>query len=212
MKESGMVPLFYHDDISICKEVIKACYQGGAKVFEFTNRGNFAFDHFKELKNYFSNECPDLALGVGTVMDPATAALFIQAGADFIISPVLNQEIIKFCNRHNILTIPGCFTLTEISQAQEWGVEVVKLFPADQLGPSFVSAVKAPLPWCNIMPSGGVDLSEENLTAWFNAGVYCVAIGSQLITKDIINKGDYKALELKVKKGIGIIQKLKSDK
>lgn len=209
MKESGMVPLFYHDDIALCKEVIKACYHGGARVFEFTNRGDFAFDHFKELKKYFTQECPELALGVGTILDPSAATLFIQAGADFIISPILSEEIIKLCNRRKVLCIPGCFTLSEISQAEEWGAEVVKLFPADQLGPTFVSAIKAPMPWCNVMPSGGVTLAEENLSGWFKAGVYCVAMGSQLITKDIIQKKDFKSLEVNVKNGIELIKKIK---
>ena len=192
MKESGIVPLFYHDDLSLCKEVIMASYKGGAKVFEFTNRGEFAFDHFKELKKYFSKECPDLSLGIGTVLDASTAAVFILAGADFIVSPILNEELVKVCNRKKVLCLPGCSTLTEISAAEELGVEIVKLFPAEQLGPAFVSAMKAPLPNTLVMPSGGVDLSEENLSSWFKAGVYCVGMGSKLITKEIIDKKDFK--------------------
>ncbi|MBX9852727.1 MAG: bifunctional 4-hydroxy-2-oxoglutarate aldolase/2-dehydro-3-deoxy-phosphogluconate aldolase [Cytophagaceae bacterium] len=209
MKESGIVPLFYHDDLSLCKEVIMACYKGGAKVFEFTNRGEFALDHFKELKKYFSRECPDLALGIGTVLDPSTASVFILAGVDFIVSPILNEELVKVCNRKKVLCLPGCSTLSEISKAEELGVEIVKLFPAEQLGPAFVSAMKAPLPNTLVMPSGGVDLSEENLSAWFKAGVYCVGMGSKLITKEIIDKRDFKSLGANLKKGREIIQKIK---
>lgn len=211
MKETGMVPVFYNPDPGICKNVIKACYEGGVKVFEFTNRGDFAHDLFSELNKYALKELPGLIMGVGSVMDPGTTSLYIQLGANFIVSPVLNEEMAKICNRRKISWSPGCGSVSEISKAEELGAEVVKIFPGSQVGgPKFVEAVKGPMPWSSIMPTGGVEPAEENLKAWFKAGVHCVGMGSQLITKEVIEKKDYQSLTENCRKAIEIIKKLRS--
>jgi len=187
MEETGLVPLFYHHDAEICKKVISACHDGGAKVFEFTNRGDFAHEVFP------------------------TAAIFMQMGADFIVSPVLNPDVAKTCNRRKVLWIPGCGTLTEISQAEEFGAEIVKVFPGNAVGgPSFVKAVKGPCPWTSIMPTGGVEPSEENLEKWFTAGVTCVGMGSALITEKVVKAGDWGALTVKVKETLAMIRKFRT--
>ncbi|HOK25997.1 MAG TPA: bifunctional 4-hydroxy-2-oxoglutarate aldolase/2-dehydro-3-deoxy-phosphogluconate aldolase [Bacteroidales bacterium] len=199
MRETGVVPIFYNKDTDICKNVIKAIYDGGIKVFEFTNRGDFANEMFSELNRWASKELPDMILGAGSVVDAATAAIYIQAGANFIVSPILNPEMAKVCNRRKILWIPGCGSLSEINQAEELGAEIVKIFPGLATGgPDFVKAVKGPCPWTSIMPTGGVEPTLENLREWFEAGVTCVGIGSNLITKEIVQKKDWKSLTAKV--------------
>lgn len=210
MKETGIVPVFYHKDIEICKSVLKACYAGGVRVFEFTNRGDYAHEVFAELNKYAAVETPEMILGIGSVVDAGTTSLYIQLGANFVVSPVLNAEMAKVCNRRKIGWSPGCGSVTEISYAEELGAEVVKIFPGSQVGgPSFVKAVKGPFPWSSIMPTGGVEPTEENLSKWFDAGVHCVGMGSQLITKEILTSGNYKALEETVSKAIALVQQLK---
>jgi 2-dehydro-3-deoxyphosphogluconate aldolase / (4S)-4-hydroxy-2-oxoglutarate aldolase len=210
MAETGMIPVFYHKDIDVCKKVMKACYEGGVKVFEYTNRGDFAHEVFAELSKYASKELPDMILGVGSVVDAGTTSLYIQMGANFIVSPLLNEDMAKVCNRRKVLWSPGCGSVSEISKAEELGAEIVKIFPGSQVGgPKFVEAVKGPMPWSSIMPSGGVDTSEDNLAAWFKAGATCVGMGSQLITKDVIEKGEYQKLTEECKKALEIIKKYK---
>lgn len=210
MKETGIVPVFYHQDVEVCKKVIKACYLGGARVFEFTNRGDFAHEVFGELTKYARVELTEMAIGVGSVIDAPTAALYLQLGTDFIVSPILNEEMAKVCNRRKVLWSPGCGSLSEISKAEELGAEVVKIFPGKQVGgPDFVKAVKGPCPWSSIMPTGGVEPTEENLSEWFKAGVHCVGIGSKLISKKILDDKDYTALTNTVKTTIEIVSSLK---
>ncbi len=210
MKETGMVPVFYHPDLETCKKVVKACYDGGVRVFEFTNRGDFAHEIFSELNKYAIKELPDMIMGVGSVIDPGTTSLYIQLGANFIVSPLINEEMARICNRRKISWSPGCGSVSEISKAEELGAEVVKIFPGSQVGgPKFVSSVLGPMPWTSIMPTGGVEPSEENLSAWFKAGVLCVGMGSQLITKEITKNADYNLLTSKVKDAIKIINSLK---
>jgi 2-dehydro-3-deoxyphosphogluconate aldolase/(4S)-4-hydroxy-2-oxoglutarate aldolase len=210
MKATGVVPVFFNANVEISKSVVKACYDGGIRVFEFVNRGDFAHEVFSELNKFAIKELPGMILGVGSVVEPATAALYIQAGAHFVVSPLLNEEMAKICNRRGIAWAPGCGTISEINKAQELGAEIVKLFPASEIGgPSFVKAVKGPMPWTNIMPTGGVDTSESNLKGWFNAGVTCVGMGSNLFPKDIIEKGDFKALTQKVKELMNTIGKVR---
>jgi 2-dehydro-3-deoxyphosphogluconate aldolase/(4S)-4-hydroxy-2-oxoglutarate aldolase len=210
MKESGLVPVFYHADITVCKEVATACYRGGARLFEFTNRGDFAHEVFGELSHYFSMEMPDMILGAGSVVDPHTAALYIQLGANFIVSPVLHEEVARICNRRKILWSPGCGSVSEISRAEELGAEVVKIFPGAEVGgPRFVEMVKGPMPWTSIMLTGGVEPTRESLSAWFKAGVWCVGMGSQLITKVMVAGRDYPAMENNVRKVIEIIASVK---
>lgn len=189
---TGIVPVFYHPDASIAKHVINACYDGGIRAFEFTNRGDFAHEVFRELSLYVKKELPDLVLGVGSVVDAGTTSLYLQLGADFIVSPVVNPEMAKVCNRRKIMWSPGCGSLTEISMAEELGAEIVKIFPASQVGgPGFVKSVLGPNPWTLIMPTGGVKPEEDNLKEWFQAGVACVGMGSQLFKSEWIKNGDY---------------------
>ncbi len=211
MKATGVVPVFFHADLDTCKNVVKACYDGGIRVFEFVNRGDFAHETFGELNKYALKELPGMILGAGSLVEAGTTALYIQAGANFIVSPLLNEEMAKTCNRRGVAWSPGCGTISEISKAQELGAEIVKLFPASEIGgPSFVKAVKGPMPWTNIMPTGGVDTTEANLKGWFSAGVTCVGMGSNLFPKDIMDSGNYAALTLKVKALMETIHKVKN--
>jgi 2-dehydro-3-deoxyphosphogluconate aldolase/(4S)-4-hydroxy-2-oxoglutarate aldolase len=211
MEETGLVPLFYHSDAGICREVISACHAGGAKVFEFTNRGSFAHEVFSEVKKWAREQCPGMMIGTGSVMDAPTAALYMQLDADFIVSPVLNAEVAKTCNRRKVLWIPGCGTLTEISEAEELGAEIVKIFPGTSVGgPAFVKAVKAPCPWTSIMPTGGVDPSEENLRQWFAAGAACVGMGSALITDKLVKTAGWQELKENVQATLNTIKRLRT--
>jgi len=210
METSGMVPLFYHPDIKTGKQVLKACYDGGAGLLEFTARGDFAHEVFAELVKYAVAELPGMILGVGSVTDAASASRFMGLGANFIVTPVLREDIAIVCNRRKVLWSPGCGTLTEIAKAEELGCEIIKLFPGDIYGPQFVKGIKGPQPWTSIMPTGGVSPDRENLSAWFNAGVTCVGMGSQLISKEIIAKEDYEALKLKVAQTLQIIKEVRS--
>lgn len=199
MREAGIVPVFYHKDPAVCKNVLKSCYEGGIKIFEFTNRGDYAHELFGELNKWAEREIPSMIMGAGSVVDAGTASLYIQLGANFIVSPILNPEMAKVCNRRKILWSPGCGSLTEINYAEELGAEIVKIFPGLATGgPDFVKAIKGPCPWTSIMPTGGVEPTVENLREWFEAGVTCVGIGSNLITKEIIQKKDWNALTKRI--------------
>jgi 2-dehydro-3-deoxyphosphogluconate aldolase/(4S)-4-hydroxy-2-oxoglutarate aldolase len=211
MKETGMIPVFFHKDVEICKEVVKACYEGGARLFEFVNRGDYAHQIFDELNKWATIECPDIMLGVGSVIDTGTTSLYIQLGTNFVVSPILNAEMAKVCNRRKVAWSPGCGSLTEISYAEELGAEVVKIFPGAQVGgPEFVKAIKGPCPWSSIMPTGGVKPDEENLKSWFDAGVHCVGMGSQLMVKKADGTFDYPAITASCERALGIIKKLRS--
>ena len=189
---TGMVPVFYNKDIEISKKVLKACYDGGVRAFEFTNRGDFAIEVFIELTKYAARECPEMIMGVGSIVDAPTAALYIQYGASFVVGPYFNKEVARLCNRHLIPYTPGCGSVTEIGDAHEAGCDLVKVFPAGNVGgPSFVKNVRGPLPWAMIMATGAVDPTEENLKAWFKSGVYCVGMGSKLFPKEWIEAGEF---------------------
>jgi 2-dehydro-3-deoxyphosphogluconate aldolase/(4S)-4-hydroxy-2-oxoglutarate aldolase len=205
MREAGIVPVFYHKDPEVCRNVIRSCFEGGIRVFEFTNRGDFAHELFSDLNKWVEKEVPGMIMGTGSVVDPATAALYIQLGSNFIVSPVLNPEMAKICNRRKILWVPGCGSLTEISNAEELGAEIVKIFPGLATGgPDFVRAVKGPCPWTSIMPTGGVEPTVDNLREWFDAGVTCVGIGSNLITKEHIQKKDWAGLTARISAAVKI--------
>ena len=210
MKESGLVPLFYHPNIKLAKNVVKACYKGGARLMEFTARGDFAFEIFSELNKYAIKELPGMILGVGSITDAAAASLFMQMGANFVVTPSFREDIAIACNRRKVLWSPGCGSLAEINRAEELGCEIVKLFPGSTYGPSFVKAIRGPQPWTNVMPTGGVSTEEENLKAWFDAGVTCVGMGSKLISKEILDNQDYGALESSVKKVLDTIVEIRS--
>ncbi|MBS7317457.1 MAG: bifunctional 4-hydroxy-2-oxoglutarate aldolase/2-dehydro-3-deoxy-phosphogluconate aldolase [Bacteroidales bacterium] len=191
MKETGMVPVFYHSDAETAKHVLKACYDGGVRAFEFTNRGDFAQEVFGELVKYARKELPGMIVGVGSVVDAPTAAMYIQLGANFVVGPLFNQEIAPVCNRRLIPYCPGCGTVSEVGAAQEAGCDLCKVFPGDVLGPAFVKGLRAPMPWSQIMVTGGVKPERENLEAWFKAGVTCVGMGSNLFPKDAVASADW---------------------
>lgn len=211
--ETGFIPIFYNSNAETAKNIASSCNAGGAKTIEFTNRGDHAIDIFTELEKYCRAELPDLILGAGTIMDPYTASLFIAHGANFIVGPNLNPEVAKLCNQHKIAYIPGCGSVSEITLAEELGCEIVKIFPAKELGgPPFVKAVLGPCPWTSIMAAGGVDCSEESLREWFDAGAACVALGSNLISREIIEKCDFEGLTERVAKVTTLIAKIRSAK
>lgn len=210
MADLGLVPLFYHPDVDLGRKVLAACYRGGARLLEFTNRGDFAHEVFRELNKYALAELPGMIMGVGSVTDAGTASLYMQLGAGFIVTPVLREDIAIVCNRKKVLWSPGCGSLTEIARAEELGCEIVKLFPGGTYGPSFVKDIKGPCPWTSIMPTGGVAPTRENLSAWFGAGVTCVGMGSKLISNDLLQSGDFATLENRVQSALAIIRDLKN--
>jgi len=209
MKETGMIPLFFSNNIELSKKVLKACYDGGARLMEFTARGDFSHEVFGELTKYAIVELPGMIMGVGSVTDAAAASLYMQLGANFIVTPVLREDIAIACNRRKVLWSSGCGTLTEITKAEELGCEIVKLFPGDIYGPQFVKGIKGPQPWTSIMPTGGVSPTEENLKGWFDAGVTCVGMGSKLISKEILENKDFAKLVQEVKKALEIIESVR---
>lgn len=212
MIEVGMVPVFYHADPQTAIPVVEACLEGGVRCFEFTNRGDGAHEVFREVALYFQND-DRLILGAGSVLDPATAALYIQLGANFIVGPVLNAEVARVCNRRKVAYSPGCGTLSEISQAEELGVEICKIFPGTAVGgPGFVKDVLGPMPWTRLMPTGGVEPTRENLNAWFTAGVACVGMGSKLFPADAIKAGDFASITENVRQALGFIRDARGGK
>lgn len=211
MKQTGLVPLFYNSDIELSKKVVEACFKGGARLLEFTARGDYAHEVFGELNKYISKNFPEMILGVGSVTDAASASRFMALGANFIVTPVLREDIAIVCNRRKILWSPGCGSLTEIARAEELGCEIVKLFPGGIYGPNFVKAIRGPQPWTCIMPTGGVAPTKENLEEWFDAGVTCVGMGSKLIKKDQSGSYDYNEIEDNTKTAIEIIKMIKNN-
>ena len=210
MKATGLVPLFYHADTELGKNVLKACYDGGARLLEFTARGDFAFEAFSVLNKYAVAELPGMIMGVGSITDAAAASLFMQMGANFIVTPSLREDIAIACNRRKVLWSPGCGSMAEINRAEELGCEIIKLFPGSTYGPGFVKAIRGPQPWTSIMPTGGVSTEESNLRAWFDAGVSCVGMGSKLISKALLNNQDFEKLEKTVKETLDLIKKIRS--
>lgn len=209
MKETGLVPLFFHSDIEVAKKVLEACYNGGARLMEFTSRGDFAHEVFGELNKYALSKLPGMILGVGSVTDAGSASLYMQLGANFVVTPVLREDIAIACNRRKVLWSPGCGSLTEIAKAEELGCEIVKLFPGGTYGPSYVKAIKGPQPWTSIMPTGGVSPTKESIEAWFEAGVTCVGMGSKLISKEVIANEDYKGLEDTISSALDLIKSVR---
>jgi 2-dehydro-3-deoxyphosphogluconate aldolase/(4S)-4-hydroxy-2-oxoglutarate aldolase len=212
MIDLGVVPVFYNGDVEIAKQIVAACSRGGAKVVEFTNRGDFAYQVFGQLVQYFEQAAPDVILGVGSVSDPGTAALYVNNGANFVVGPITNPDVAKICNRRKIAYSPGCGSASEISYAEELGVEIVKVFPGTQVGgPAFVKAVLGPNPWTRIMPTGGVSATRESIEAWFRAGVACVGIGSSLITRDLVAAGDFDGIAEKVAQVLAWIREVRAE-
>ncbi len=210
MEEQGLVPLFFHSDIEVCKNVVKACYDGGARLLEFTNRGVFAHEIFAELSKYCRKELPGMYLGVGSITDAAAASIYMMNGAAFVVTPAFRKDIALVCNRRKIAWMPGCGSLTEICQAEELGCEVVKLFPGSTYGPNFIKSIRGPQPWTKVMPTGGVSPTKENLDGWFSAGAICVGMGSKLLSKDLVSSGKYAEITEKVKESLALIQEVRS--
>ncbi len=211
MIDVGLVPVFYHPDVEVAIEIVAACAAGGARAVEFTNRGDLAYQVFSELVRHFADS--DVILGIGSVIDPGTAALYISSGANFVVGPVLNPGVARVCNRRKIAYSPGCGSASEISQAEELGVEIVKLFPGGLVGgPAFVKAVLGPCPWTRIMPTGGVDASWESVSGWIGAGAACLGIGSKLVRKDLVAAGDFEAITQKTTDVIGWIKKVREER
>lgn len=212
MLEIGLIPVFYDSVLETAKNIVNACADGGVKVIEFTNRGERAWRVFCDLTEYVDENRPELILGAGSVIDAHTASLYINSGSNFIVGPILNPEVAKACNRRKVPYIPGCGTVTEISQAEELGVEIVKIFPGGQIGgPAFVKAVLGPMPWTRIMPTGGVDPTEESIKTWIKAGASCLGIGSNLIKEDLIKKQDWGTLAKSVANAVDIVRKARKD-
>lgn len=210
MKETGMIPVFYNADAGVCKEVVKACYDGGVRVFEFTNRGDFATLIFAELNKWAIQHYPEMIMGVGSVVDEGTAAMYIALGANFIVAPLIDEGTARVCNKRKIAWSPGCGSVTEIDRAHGLGAEIIKIFPGSQVGgPGFVKAVKGPMPWTSIMPTGGVAPIEENLKEWFEAGVACVGMGSKLFPKEVLENENYSYITQICKEALEIIREYK---
>lgn len=194
IQQTGVVPVFYQKDIEVAKKIIKACYDGGIRVFEFTNRGDFAHEVFAECVKYASTDCPEMAIGVGSIVDASTAALYMQLGACFVVGPLFNPDVAKVCNRRLVPYIPGCGTVSEIGFAHECGCDIVKAFPGDVCGPAFVKSILAPCPWSKIMVTGGVSPTNESITEWVKSGAFCVGIGSKLFPKSIVEEEKWQSI------------------
>ena len=205
--ETGVVPVFYNSDVEVAKNIVKACYEGGIRAFEFTNRGDFAHEAFAEVVKFAASECPDMAMGVDPGGGRLTTEKNIQLGACFVVGPLFNPDVAKVCNRRLIPYTPGCGSVTEVGMAQEVGCDLCKMFPGDVLGPKFVKGLKAPMPWSLIMVTGGVSPDEENIASWIAAGATCVGMGSKLFPKSVIARGDWKAVSDKCRESLGYVAK-----
>ena len=208
VKKVKLLPLFYHEDITVCKEMVKALYRAGIRCIEFTNRGPLALENFKLLLAHRNENYPDLVLAIGTIQNQKQAEAFIEAGADFLISPFFDQSIADAAYLHKKLWIPGCMTPTEIHMAKTAGCDLIKLFPGNVLGPGFVSAIKPLFPSISFLVTGGVDTSRENLTAWFKAGVVGVGMGSKLMSEELLASKNYAAIEVETTKALAIINSI----
>jgi 2-dehydro-3-deoxyphosphogluconate aldolase / (4S)-4-hydroxy-2-oxoglutarate aldolase len=210
--DTGLVPVFYQPDVAVAKRIAEAVAAGGARLLEFTNRGDFAPLVFTDLSQYLAKTNPKIILGVGSIVDAPTAALYIASGANFVVGPNLNPEVARFCNRRKIAYIPGCGSASEIAQAEELGAEIVKIFPGDSIGgPNFVKAILGPCPWTRLMPTGGVETTRESITAWFKAGITAAGIGSNLIKKDLVATENYEAITARTAEVLAWIQEVRRD-
>jgi 2-dehydro-3-deoxyphosphogluconate aldolase/(4S)-4-hydroxy-2-oxoglutarate aldolase len=208
MLEGGVMPVFYQKDVEVSKKIVEACVDGGVKVVEFTNRGDFAYDVFLELAKWCSESLPELALGIGSVIDPGTAALYVNSGANFVVGPVLNPDTAKVCNRRQVVYCPGCGSVSEISLAEELGAEIVKIFPGKEVGgPGFIKNLLGPMPWAKIMPTGGVDPTWESISSWIQAGAACLGMGSKLISKELVAAKDFAGIQRTVEQCLWWVKK-----
>ena len=213
MMDQGVIPVFYHPDVDVCRKVIQACANGGAKCIEFTNRGDFAAYAFHDVASHFAREDPSVIMGVGSVVDAPTAGIYIANGAKFVVGPLLNADVAKLCNRRGIPYSPGCGSATEIGYAQELGCEIVKVFPGSSVGgPEFVKSILGTMPWTRIMPTGGVEATEASLRQWFGAGIVACGIGSNLVTKELLDTKDYAGIESRVRDTVQLIKTIRGKK
>ncbi len=210
--EQGMMPLYFHQDVEVSINVLRALYAAGIRVVEYTNRGEAAFENFKKMRKLCDTELKGIKLGTGTIKNANMAQLFIDAGADFIVCPALIESVAFVADKYNMLWIPGCMTSTEILQAEILGASLIKVFPGNVLGPSFVASIKEIYPNLNFMPTGGVELHAESISAWFKAGVSLVGMGSKLITKQLMEEKNYYEITETTKKVIEIIRQIKNEK
>jgi 2-dehydro-3-deoxyphosphogluconate aldolase/(4S)-4-hydroxy-2-oxoglutarate aldolase len=207
LEAQGVCPVFYHSDLDVCLNVIRACAAGGAPVVEFTNRGDFAVDLFGELARELQKTNPEVVLGIGSVVDAPTAAMFLNRGARFVVSPCLVPDVARVCNRRMTAYFPGCGSVTDIGNAHELGCEIVKLFPGSSVGgPDFVKAVTGPMPWTKIMPTGGVDPDEASIAKWFGAGIVAAGMGSKLITDAAVKSGDWAGITAQVRQTVDAVK------
>ncbi len=209
LRADGILPLYYHPDLSVAKAVLKATYDGGSRVFEFTNRGEGAIDVFRPLVEYAHRELPGLWLGIGTVYDTITAKIFIESGADFVVQPIFNAAVGTVCQEAGIPWFPGVSTLTEIYNARLSGADVVKLFPGDVLGSKFIKAIKGPMSDARIVVTGGVKPTYDSLKEWFDAGAYAVGLGSNLFPKELIEAGDFEKITGLVENSLSIARNVR---
>jgi len=208
----GLVPVFYHPDPEITENVIKACLDGGVRCFEFTNRGDRAYQVFSEVATRLNND-PRLILGIGTVRESSTAALYLQLGANFIVGPNFDPAMARLCNLHKVAYSPGCATVNEISEAESFGVEICKVFPGSTAGgPKFIKSIRGPMPQTSLMPTGGVEANQENVSEWIRAGAVCVGIGSSLFKKELIANKNYSAITEMVASIIDWINEARGEK
>jgi 2-dehydro-3-deoxyphosphogluconate aldolase / (4S)-4-hydroxy-2-oxoglutarate aldolase len=208
LSDPGLVPLFSHHDTQEMLTILEASYRAGLRVFEFTNRQENSFQMFQELVRFCSG-LPDFILGVGTIMDGPTTQKFIDAGASFIISPIVKTEMGAVCEKNNVSWIPGAATLTEIVTAVDHGAAMVKIFPGSILGPAFISAIRPVIPHVPLMITGGVETTEQNLRSWFNAGATCVGLGSHLFPKELLLKKDWDGLENKIRMALDLVKSVR---
>jgi 2-dehydro-3-deoxyphosphogluconate aldolase/(4S)-4-hydroxy-2-oxoglutarate aldolase len=206
----GMVPLFYNSNLETSRQVAAALSEGGTHVLEFTNRGDFAIEVFTALIKDCAKSHPDLIIGVGSVDDAPTAALYMAHGANFVVGPTFSEGTARLCNRHKVAYMPGCGSVSEIATAEEWGAEIVKIFPGESVGgPGFVKALLGPRPWTRVMPTGGVTSEEENLRAWFNAGIACVGMGGNLVRSDWVKAENYQAIRETTQTTLDLIHRIR---
>lgn len=210
--DTGLIPLFYHGDIEVAKKVCTVVVEAGSKLLEFTNRGPRAFLVFAELAKWRDSERTDLILGAGTILDAATAALYIDLGADFIVGPSFNPEVAKLCNRRHIAYVPGCSTPTEIAYAEELGADIFKIFPAEVLTPKFIKNLLGPCPWLKLMPSGGLEPKKETIEEWIGAGAAALNMGTSLLRADLIKAGEYDTLKKLIEECLKYIREAKEKK
>jgi 2-dehydro-3-deoxyphosphogluconate aldolase/(4S)-4-hydroxy-2-oxoglutarate aldolase len=210
MKEIGLVPIFYQADVEVARQLAAACADGGARIVEFTNRGDHAIEVYQQLDAWCAAHRPEIVLGAGTVLDAPTAALYLAAGANFLVAPQLDEDTARLCNSRKVPYLPGCGTVTEIHRAHLLGVEICKLFPAAEIGgPAFIKNLRGPCPWADIMPAGGVAPTKENLGAWFGAGAACVGMGSHLFPPDLVGKRDYAAISARVREVVALVREVR---